>query len=113
MVAWMAKYTPEILQMEIPLSPARIEQMLDKYSAEDIKDILGQMWSKRAYLRHRSAWQAFKSFARNDNQLKTTGERLYSYEEMCDYLAKFRCKQEEAFQIVPQVSGRPLWRKIQ
>ena len=113
LLEWMARYTPELLQMEIPLSPDRIEQMLKKYSVEDIKEVLSQIWSKRAYLKHRSAWQAFKSFARNDHQLGVSkGERLYSYDEVCDYVAKFRCKQEDVFQIVPQASGLPKWRKI-
>ena len=113
LVEWMARYTPEILQMEIPLSPDRIEQMLKKYSVEDIKEVLSQIWSKRAYLKHRSAWQVFKSFARNYRQPQASPtERLYSYDEVCDYVTKFRCKQEDVFQIVPQPSGLPKWRKI-
>ena len=113
LLEWMARYTPELLQMEIPISPERIEQMLEKYPVEVIKDILGQAWSKRAYTRHRSAWQMFKSFARNDRYLQEPQqEKLYSYDEVCDYVARFRCKQEDVFQIVPQATGLPKWRKI-
>ena len=113
LLEWMACYTPELLQMEIPLSFERIEQMLERYPVEVIKDILGQAWSKRAYTRHRSAWQMFKSFARNDRYLQEPQqEKLYSYDEVCDYVARFRCKQEDVFQIVPQATGLPKWRKI-
>lgn len=117
LMEWMARYTPEILQMEIPLSADRIEQMLEKYTVEDIESILGQMWSKRAYLHHRSAWQAFKSYARNDRQLAerhtATTERLYTYDEVCDYVAKYRVDQSRAFEMVPQPNGKPKWRRIQ
>lgn len=113
MTEWIARYTPDFLKMEIPLSTARIKQMLQEYNVEDIRRLLAVAWSKGACTRHRSAWQAFKSFARNDHQLhkEVHTERLYTYDEVCDYIAKYRVRQEDTFQLVPQVSGLPKWRK--
>ena len=111
---WMAQYTPDFLAMEIPLSPQRMAEMIATYPMSDIQRLLATAWSKGACSRHRSAWQAFKSYARNDRELKaTTGEKLYTYAEVCDYVAKFNIRQEDAFEIVPAPAGeKPKWRRI-
>lgn len=111
---WMSLYTPDFLAMEIPLSLSRIEQMVKEYAMDDIKRLLATAWSKGACQRHRSAWQAFKSFARNDRELKaTTGEQLYAYAEVCDYVSRYGVRQDDAFVIVPQPNGKkPKWRRI-
>lgn len=111
---WMAQYTPDFLAMEIPLSPQRMAEMIATYPMADIQRLLATAWSKGACSRHRSAWQAFKSYARNDRELKaTTGEKLYTYAEVCDYVAKFNIRQEDAFEIVPAPAGeKPKWRRI-
>jgi hypothetical protein len=110
----MAQYTPDFLAMEIPLSPQRMAEMIATYPMADIQRLLATAWSKGACSRHRSAWQAFKSYARNDRELKaTTGEKLYTYAEVCDYVAKFNIRQEDAFEIVPAPAGeKPKWRRI-
>ncbi len=110
---WIALYTPDFLAMEIPLSPKRMAEMISTYPMPDIQRLLATAWSKGACSRHRSAWQAFKSFARNDRELKaTTGEKLYTYAEMCDYVARYGVRQEDAFSIVPQPNGeKPKWRR--
>ena len=111
---WMAQYTPDFLAMEIPLSPQRMAEMIATYPMADIQRLLATAWSKGACSRHRSAWQAFKSYARNDRELKaTSGEKLYTYAEVCDYVAKFNIRQEDAFEIVPAPAGeKPKWRRI-
>lgn len=111
---WIALYTPDFLAMEIPLSPKRMAEMIATYPMPDIQRLLATAWSKGACSRHRSAWQAFKSFARNDRELKaTTGEKLYTYAEMCDYVARYGVRQEDAFSVVPQPNGeKPKWRRI-
>lgn len=111
---WMAQYTPDFLAMEIPLSPQRMAEMIATYPMADIQRLLATAWSKGACSRHRSAWQAFKSYARNDRELKATaGEKLYTYAEVCDYVAKFNIRQEDAFEIVPAPAGeKPKWRRI-
>ena len=111
---WMAQYTPDFLAMEIPLSPQRMAEMIATYPMADIQRLLATAWSKGACSRHRSAWQAFKSYARNDRELKaTSGEKLYTYAEVCDYVTKYNVRQEDAFEIVPAPAGeKPKWRKI-
>ena len=111
---WMAQYTPDFLAMEIPLTPQRMAEMIATYPMADIQRLLATAWSKGACSRHRSAWQAFKSFARNDRELKApTGEKLYTYAEVCDYVTRFNIRQEEAFEMVPARAGeKPKWRRI-
>lgn len=111
---WMAQYTPDFLAMEIPLSPQRMAEMIATYPMADIQRLLATAWSKGACSRHRSAWQAFKSYARNDRELKaTTGEKLYTYAEMCDYVSRYNVRQEDHFVIVPAPAGeKPKWRRI-
>ena len=111
---WIALNTPDFLAMEIPFSPQRMAEMIAAYPISDIQRLLATAWSKGACSRHRSAWQAFKSFARNDRELKaTTGEKLYTYAEMCDYVSRYNVRQEDYFVIVPMGGGeKPKWRRI-
>lgn len=110
---WIAQNTPDFLAMEIPLSAQRMAEMIATYPMADIQRLLATAWSKGACSCHRSAWQAFKSYARNDRELKaTTGEKLYTYDEMCDYIHRYGGNSAEQFAIVPQPTGKPRWRKI-
>lgn len=110
---WMTKETPELLAMRRTFQPAEVKEMVDNYPTEKLHSILGQMWSKRVYNSEGWAKVVFDKYAHKAVEVKT-GEReeLLTYEAMADEVTRYGLQQEEHFEIVPQPTGKPKWRRI-
>ncbi len=117
LVEWMIRNTPDYFSMTHPFTDEDIASMVEGYAEADLRRILATAWSKGACQRHRSARVAFQSFADRDNALRERiaekqGERLYTYEEMCDFVHRHGGTSDQYFSPVAQPTGKPLWKRI-
>lgn len=110
---WMAEWTPELLAMRRTFQPAEVKEMVDNYPADTLHSILGQMWSKGVYNSEGWAKVVFDKYAHKVVEVKA-GEReeLLTYKQVEKEVHLYGLKQEEHFEIVPQPTGKPLWRRI-
>ena len=116
---WITKNVPEFLLMAYPFTDADLQGIIDHYPAEDVHRILLSAWSKGGCVKQWSAMNLFRTFAERDYRLKEKQpptaeqkEKLYTYEEMCDWVSKYRTSTDKAFTPVPQPNGKPLWKRI-
>lgn len=117
LVEWMMHNTPDYFTMAYPFTDEDIASMVEGYAEADLRRILATAWSKGACQRHRSARVAFQSFADHDKALheriaERQGERLYTYEEMCDFIHRHGGTSDQYFSPVAQPTGKPLWKRI-
>ena len=118
LLEWMARYTPELLTMEYPLTLAEADELLRTHDVEDIRRILITVWSKKeAYAAHRSTKALCDIFLANDRilQQKRTAPpeapSLMTYQEVLKEFDKLGGNMNDYFEIVPQPNGKkPLWR---
>lgn len=118
LLEWMARYTPELLTMEYPLTLAEADELLRTHDVEDIRRILITVWSKKeAYAAHRSTKALCDIFLANDRilQQKRTAPpeapSLMTYQEVLKEFDKLGGNMDDHFEIVPQPNGKkPLWR---
>ena len=117
LLEWMARYTPELLTMEYPLTLAEADELLRTHDVEDIRRILITAWSKKAYAAHRSTKVLCDIFLANDRilQQKRTAPpeapSLMTYQEVLKEFDKLGGNMDDHFEIVPQPNGKkPLWR---
>jgi DNA-binding transcriptional regulator YhcF (GntR family) len=117
-VEWMSNNTPELLAMVKPFSDAALRQIVEEYTMDEIRTILLEMWSNGVPWRKLSAAVEFRKYARAHKQFRerfTTeqqpAEKLYTYDEMADYVWKNRVSQSRYFQMVEH-NGKMMYRKI-
>jgi predicted ArsR family transcriptional regulator len=118
LVKWMSSDTPELLTMVQPFSDADLRQMVEEHTMEEIRTILLEMWSNGVPWKKLSAAVEFRKYARAHKQFRerfTTesqpAEKLYTYDEMADYVWKNRVSQSRYFQMVEH-NGKMMYRKI-
>lgn len=107
LLEWIEMRTPEFLQMEVPFTQEQLGWMCATFSMEKLKRVLSDIASKRSFDKHRFAFNAFSSFLRYD---KERGKETYSYEEVCDAVAKGTCKIEDF--ILIHNDGPRRWLKV-
>ena len=111
---WMSLYTAELLMMARSFSPSEVLQMVEGYPTAEIHSILSQMWSKRVYEREAWAYIVFKKYAgvTSENSNVEDKQKLYSYDEMCEFVHRHGGSSDQHFEPVPQPTGKPKWRRI-
>ena len=105
--------------MAYPFTDADLQEIADHYSAEDIHRILLSAWSKGGCVKQWSAMNLFRTFAERDYRLKEKQpptaeqkEKLYTYDEVLEFVHRNNIRSDKAFEVVPQPKGKPLFRKI-
>ena len=118
LVKWMSSNTPELLAMVKPFSDDDLRQMVEEHTMEELKTILREMWSNGVPWKKLSATVEFRKYARAHKQFRerfTTEsqpvEKLYTYDDMADYVWKNRVPQDRYFQMVKH-NGKMMYRKI-
>jgi hypothetical protein len=117
LIEWIARFTPDFALMSQPFTQGELRQVVASYPLNDIKRILGVAWSKGAHKIHLSAYTAFRNYADRDHILleqagrKEDSGKLFTYEQMCDYIHRHGGEQAQLFVPVPQPHGRPMWRR--
>lgn len=118
LVKWMSNNTPELLAMVQPFSDADLQQMVEEYTMDELHSILSEMWSNGVPWKKLSATVEFRKYARAHKQFRERfateqqpAEKLYTYDEMADYVWKNRVSQDRYFQMVKH-NGKMMYRKI-
>lgn len=118
LVKWMSGNTPELLAMVKPFSDADLRQMVEEHTMDELQTILREMWSNGVPWRKLSAAVEFRKYARAHKQFRERfateqqpTEKLYTYDEMADYVWKNRVSQSRYFQMVEH-NGKVMYRKI-
>lgn len=118
LVKWMSGNTPELLTMVKPFSDAALRQIVEEYTMDEIRMILREMWSNGVPWKKLSATVEFRKYARAHKQFRERfateqqpTEKLYTYDEMADYVWKNRVSQSRYFQMVEH-NGKMMYRKI-
>lgn len=118
LVKWMSSDTPELLTMVQPFSDADLRQMVEEYTMDELQTILREMWSNCVPWNKLSAAVEFRKYARAHKQFRERfateqqpAEKLYTYDEMADYVWKNRVEQSRYFQMVEH-NGKKMYRKI-
>ncbi|MBO7344063.1 MAG: hypothetical protein J6U45_08535 [Alistipes sp.] len=119
LLEWMARYTPDLMAMQNPITLVEADELLRMHDVEDIRRILTTAWSKQAYAAHRSTKALCDLFIANDRLLQqkrsapSEAPSLMTYTEMLDAFSKIGGNMSEHFEAVPQPNGKkPLWRRI-
>jgi hypothetical protein len=117
-VEWMSNNTPELLTMVQPFSDADLRQMVEEHTMDELQTILREMWSNGVPWKKLSAAVEFRKYARAHKQFRERfateqqpAEKLYTYDEMADYVWKNRVSQSRYFQMVEH-NGKMMYRKI-
>lgn len=114
---WMMRNTPDFYAMPRPFTPAELRRMIERYPMADIQRLLMTAWSKGICVTHRSAYAAFRSFADNDRVLHqrqredADSKRLYTYEEVADYIHRHGGTTDQHFQMIHQPGEKPKWKR--
>lgn len=118
LLKWMSSNTPELLTMVQPFSDADLRQMVEEYKMDELQTILREMWSNGVPWKKLSATVEFRKYARAHKQFRERfateqkpAEKLYTYDEMADYVWKNRVSQSRYFQMVEH-NGKMMFRKI-
>lgn len=118
LLEWMTRQTPELMTMKQPFSNAELRQIVEEYTMDELQTILREMWSNGVPWRKLSAAVEFRKYARAHNQFRERfateqqpTEKLYTYDEMADYVWKNRVPQDRYFQMVKH-NGKMMYRKI-
>jgi predicted transcriptional regulator len=111
---WMAKETPDLLAMRRTFEPAEVKEMVEGYPVDTLHTILREMWSKGVYCKEAWAKVVFDKYAKNISSGIATknGERLLTWAEMLKQCDTLGIQQKDHFEPVPQLTGKPLWRRI-
>lgn len=118
LVKWMSSYTPELLAMVKPFSDAALRQIVEEYTMDEIRAILLEMWSNGVPWEKLSATVEFRKYARAHKQFRerfATGqqpaEKLYTYDDVFDFVRLHRVQQNDYFRKVKH-NGIVMYRKI-
>lgn len=115
---WIMRNAPDFYAMPQPFTPPQLREMIERYPMTDIQRLLITAWSKGACASHRVAYAAFRSFADNDrillarNREDKAAEKLYTYEEMADFVWRNGVASGKYFRPVKQDNGKTLFQKI-
>ncbi len=115
---WITRNVPDFYAMPQPFTPPQLRKMVERYPMGDIQRLLITAWSKGACASHRVAYAAFRSFADNDRILLArtredkAAEKLYTYEEMADFVWRNGVASGKYFRPVKQDNGKTLFQKI-
>ena len=115
---WIMRNVPDFYAMPYPFSSPQLQRMIECYPMDDIHRLLVTAWSKGACASHRVAYAAFRSFADNDRTLRNRAneekdaQKLYTFEEVCNFVHQHGGSSDEYFEMVVQPSGKPRWVRI-
>lgn len=115
---WIMRNVPDFYAMPYPFSSPQLQRMIERYPMDDIHRLLVTAWSKGACASHRVAYAAFRSFADNDRALRNRAneekdaQKLYTFEEVCNFVHQHGGSSDEYFEMVVQPSGKPRWVRI-
>lgn len=115
---WIMRNVPDFYAMPYPFSSPQLQRMIECYPMDDIHRLLVTAWSKGACASHRVAYAAFRSFADNDRALRNRAneekeaQKLYTFEEVCNFVHQHGGSSDEYFEMVAQPSGKPRWVRI-
>lgn len=115
---WIMRNVPDFYAMPQPFTAPQLRRMIERYPMADIQRLLITAWSKGACVSHRVAYAAFRSFADNDrillarNREDKAAEKLYTYEEMADFVWRNGVASGKYFRPVKQDNGKTLFQKI-
>lgn len=115
---WIMRNVPDFYAMPYPFSSPQLQRMIESYPMDDIHRLLVTAWSKGACASHRVAYAAFRSFADNDRTLRNRAneekdaQKLYTFEEVCNFVHQHGGSSDEYFEMVAQPSGKPRWVRI-
>lgn len=115
---WIMRNVPDFYAMPYPFSSPQLQRMIESYPMDDIHRLLVTAWSKGACASHRVAYAAFRSFADNDRALRNRAneekdaQKLYTFEEVCNFVHQHGGSSDEYFEMVAQPSGKPRWVRI-
>ena len=114
---WIMHNVPDFYAMPQPFTAPQLRRMIERYPMADIQRLLVTAWSKGACASHRVAYAAFRSFADNDRILlararKDKAEKLYTYEEMADFVWRNGVASDKYFRPIKQDNGKTLFQKI-
>ena len=115
---WIMRNVPDFYAMPQPFTAPQLRRMIERYPMADIQRLLITAWSKGACASHRVAYAAFRSFADNDrillarNREDKAAEKLYTYEEMADFVWRNGVASGKYFRPVKQDNGKTLFQKI-
>ena len=95
LIEWMERERPVVkeglLRFEQPLSLEDLRNVCATHTQEQIRDMLEQMVSKGYYEKHRFASRVLRDFINAEGRRRTAtepAERYYTYDEVCDMVAK-------------------------
>lgn len=79
---------PELQRMRFPLTAVQCEWILRRVSMNTAKRLFAEMQNKRVYERNSSVYSTFVTFSKYDPDVVEArqGPRIYTYNEMCDYV---------------------------
>lgn len=115
---WIMRNVPDFYAMPYSFTPPQLQRMIECYPMDDIHRLLVTAWSKGACASHRVAYAAFRSFADNDRALRNRAneerdaQKLYTFEEVCNFVHQHGGNSDEYFEMVAQPSGKPRWVRI-
>lgn len=115
---WIMRNVPDFYAMPQPFTAPQLRRMIERYPVADIQRLLITAWSKGACASHRVAYAAFRSFADNDrillarNREDKAAEKLYTYEEMADFVWRNGVASDKYFRPIKQDNGKTLFQKI-
>lgn len=115
---WIMRNVPDFYAMPQPFTAPQLRRMIERYPMADIQRLLVTAWSKAACVSHRVAYAAFRSFADNDRILLArtredkAAEKLYTYEEMADFVWRNGVASDKYFRPIKQDNGKTLFQKI-
>jgi len=115
---WIMRNVPDFYAMPQPFTAPQLRRMIERYPMADIQRLLITAWSKGACASHRVAYAAFRSFADNDRILLARtredkpAEKLYTYEEMADFVWRNGVASGKYFRPIKQDNGKTLFQKI-
>lgn len=115
---WIMRNVPDFYAMPQPFTAPQLRRMIERYPMADIQRLLITAWSKGACASHRVAYAAFRSFADNDRILLArtredkAAEKLYTYEEMADFVWRNGVASDKYFRPIKQDNGKTLFQKI-
>lgn len=111
---WIMRNVPDFYAMPCPFTAPQLRRMVERYPMVDIQRLLITAWSKGACVSHRVAYAAFRSFADNDRILQQTtsdAEKLYTYDEVADFVWRNGGSSDKYFRPIKKDSGIILYRK--
>lgn len=111
---WIMRNVPDFYAMPCPFTAPQLRRMVERYPMADIQRLLMTAWSKGVCASHRVAYAAFRSFADNDRilqQATSDVNKLYTYDEMADFVWRNGGNSDKYFRPIKQDNGITLYRK--